>query len=61
MGSSGPNADVVTFGEFVQKNLKLYQLNNDGRNMSTKSAANFVRGELAKVRVTQCRALWPLR
>jgi len=48
MGQAGPNSDVVSFGEYVEKNLKLYQLGNDGRSMSTKSAANFVRGELAK-------------
>jgi len=48
MGSAGPNADTVQFSEFVQRNVKLYELSNDGIPMSTKACANFCRGELSK-------------
>lgn len=48
MGVSGPNADLVSFSEYVSKNLKLYELSNDGRKLSTHAQANFCRGELAK-------------
>jgi len=39
--------DSVQFGEYVQKNLKLYELRT-GTSLSTHAAANFVRGELAR-------------
>jgi 20S proteasome subunit beta 4 len=32
---------------YIAKNLKLYELNNDGLKLSTKAQANFARGELA--------------
>lgn len=43
--SSGVPADGVNFTEFIQKNLKLYELNNDLK-LSTHAAANFIRGEV---------------
>merc|ERR1712100_1003617 len=39
--------DSTQFGEYVQKNLKLYELRTS-TNLSTHAAANFVRGELAR-------------
>merc|ERR1712224_384154 len=39
--------DSTHFGEYVQKNLKLYELRTS-TNLSTHAAANFVRGELAR-------------
>mmetsp|Transcript_15200 Transcript_15200/g.22868 ORF Transcript_15200/g.22868 Transcript_15200/m.22868 type:complete len:193 (-) Transcript_15200:120-698(-) len=44
---SGTPADTVNFNEFIQKNMKLYELNNDLQ-LTTHAAANFTRGELAK-------------
>ena len=43
---AGTYADSVNFTEYVQKNLKLYELNNDLK-MGTSAAANFIRNELA--------------
>ena len=48
MGVSGPNCDLVNFSEYVSKNLKLFELSNDGQKLSTHAQANFCRGELAK-------------
>lgn len=48
MGVSGPNCDMVNFSDFVEKNIKLYELSNDGSKLSTHAQANFCRGELAK-------------
>ena len=48
MGVSGPNCDLVNFSEYISKNLKLYELSNDGQQLSTHAQANFCRGELAK-------------
>eukprot|EP01082_Thalassiosira_pseudonana_P008289 g7335.t1 g7335 contig24:389442-390708(+) len=48
MGVSGPNCDLVNFSEYISKNLKLYELSNDGVQLSTHAQANFCRGELAK-------------
>lgn len=42
---SGVHADCANFSEYVQKNMKLYELNNDVK-MSNNSAANFIRGEV---------------
>jgi len=39
--------DAAHFGEYVQKNLKLYELRTS-TSLSTHAAANFVRGELAR-------------
>eukprot|EP00349_Pseudokeronopsis_sp_Brazil_P006744 CAMPEP_0202959128 /NCGR_PEP_ID=MMETSP1396-20130829/3399_1 /ASSEMBLY_ACC=CAM_ASM_000872 /TAXON_ID= /ORGANISM="Pseudokeronopsis sp., Strain Brazil" /LENGTH=189 /DNA_ID=CAMNT_0049677563 /DNA_START=14 /DNA_END=580 /DNA_ORIENTATION=+ len=46
MATSGVAADNVNFGEYIQKNLKLYELNNDVK-LSSAAAANYIRGELA--------------
>eukprot|EP00601_Ochromonadales_sp_CCMP2298_P032895 CAMPEP_0173352856 /NCGR_PEP_ID=MMETSP1144-20121109/16250_1 /TAXON_ID=483371 /ORGANISM="non described non described, Strain CCMP2298" /LENGTH=195 /DNA_ID=CAMNT_0014301117 /DNA_START=88 /DNA_END=670 /DNA_ORIENTATION=- len=46
MVGAGVPADCATFNEYVQKNLKLYELNNDIK-LSTRGAANYIRGELA--------------
>lgn len=42
---SGTAADTSNFTEFIQKNLKLYELNNDLK-LDTHSAANYIRGEV---------------
>lgn len=48
LGGSGTPADTTNFTEFVQKNLKLYELNND-LNLTTKGAANYTRGEVSQL------------
>jgi len=47
LAGAGTPADTSAFTEYVQKNMKLYELNNDLR-LSCHGAANFIRGELAK-------------
>mmetsp|Transcript_5903 Transcript_5903/g.16638 ORF Transcript_5903/g.16638 Transcript_5903/m.16638 type:complete len:201 (+) Transcript_5903:85-687(+) len=47
MGVSGPNCDLVSFTEFIAKNINLYELSNAGTKLSTHAQANFARGELA--------------
>jgi len=47
LAGSGVAADTATFSEYIQKNLKLYELNNDVK-LTCHGAANFTRGELAK-------------
>lgn len=47
LAGSGTPADTTNFTEFIQKNLKLYELNNEVA-LSTHAAANFIRGQLAK-------------
>lgn len=42
---SGAFADSVNFIEFVQKNFKLYELDQDLQ-LSTHAAANFIRKEV---------------
>lgn len=44
---SGPQADRVGFSEYVQKNMKLYELRN-GVALNGPATANYVRGELAR-------------
>mmetsp|Transcript_27269 Transcript_27269/g.79476 ORF Transcript_27269/g.79476 Transcript_27269/m.79476 type:complete len:191 (-) Transcript_27269:397-969(-) len=46
MGQSGPQCDTSNFAEYIQKNMTLYELNNDLQ-LSTHAAANFMRRELA--------------
>jgi len=46
MVGAGVAADNATFSEYVQKNLKLYELNNDVK-LDTAAAASFIRNELA--------------
>mmetsp|Transcript_36896 Transcript_36896/g.73431 ORF Transcript_36896/g.73431 Transcript_36896/m.73431 type:complete len:193 (-) Transcript_36896:155-733(-) len=43
---AGVPADCANFNEYIQKNLVLYELNNDVK-LRTHGAANFIRGELA--------------
>lgn len=38
-------ADGINFSEYIQKNIKLYELDNDIK-LSTHAAANFVRREV---------------
>ena len=47
VGVSGPNCDSVNFTEFIAKNLKLYELSNDGTKLSVHAQASFAREELA--------------
>ena len=46
LAMSGPKGDCVHFGEYVQANMKLYELKN-GHKLSTHAAMSFIRGELA--------------
>lgn len=46
MAMSGPKGDCVYFGEYIQANMKLYELRN-GQKLSTHAAANFTRNNLA--------------
>eukprot|EP00128_Syssomonas_multiformis_P017038 Colp12_sorted_trinity150504_noHs@4543 len=46
MVSSGEPGDNVQFPEYIEKNIKLYEMKN-GISMSTHAAANYTRGELA--------------
>lgn len=46
MGQSGPVCDTSNFAEYIQKNMTLYELNNNMQ-LSTKATANFMRRELA--------------
>ena len=43
---SGESGDTVQFAEFIQRNVRLYEIRN-GVELSTKSAATFTRRELA--------------
>jgi len=45
MGQSGPQCDTSNFAEYIQKNMTLYELNNDLQ-LSTHAAANFMRREV---------------
>ncbi len=47
MVGSGVAADSVNFGEYVQKNMKLYELNND-LSLGVQATANFIRMEVIK-------------
>lgn len=47
MAVSGPNCDMVNFTDYVQRNLDLYQLRNDGLKLNVAAQANFCRNELA--------------
>eukprot|EP01036_Dinobryon_divergens_P051778 gene51778-69300_t len=47
LAGSGPQADCSNFTEFIQKNLKLYELNNDLK-LDSQAAANYIRSELAQ-------------
>ncbi len=42
---AGVPADCATFNEYISKNLKLYELNNDVK-LNTPAAANYIRGEV---------------
>ena len=46
LGLTGPKGDCVYFGEYVQANMKLYELRN-GAPLSTRACAHFVRTSLA--------------
>lgn len=43
---AGVAADSKNFTELIQKNVKLYSLNNDA-NLSTNAAGNFIRNQMA--------------
>jgi 20S proteasome alpha/beta subunit len=49
MALSGVAADGVAFSEYIQKNLKLYELNNDIQ-LDIASTANYIRGEVSQQR-----------
>ena len=50
LAGAGTPADANTFNEYIQKNLKLYELNNDIK-LNTRSAANFIRKEVKNVKI----------
>ena len=58
---AGTAADCVNFNEFIGKNMKLYELNNDIQ-LSTKAAANYIRGEVERLwwKVLFCVNIWGL-
>ena len=45
LAGSGTPADNTNFMEFISKNLKLYELNNEMK-LGTHAAANYIRGEV---------------
>lgn len=47
MAVTGPNSDMISFSEYVAKNLALYEFSHDGLKLSTKAQANYCRSELA--------------
>lgn len=47
LGAVGTMADNDRFSEYIQKNLKLYELNNN-ISLNTAAAANFMRNEVMK-------------
>jgi 20S proteasome subunit beta 4 len=47
MAVSGPNCDMVNFQDYIQKNLQLYELQNDGLKLNVAAQANFCRSALA--------------
>ncbi|CAM9183261.1 unnamed protein product [Chrysoparadoxa australica] len=47
LAAGGPQADCNMFTEYIQKNLALYELNNNLK-LSTKAAAHFIRRQLAE-------------
>ena len=47
MVTSGPQSDRLAFSEYIQKNMKLYELRN-GVTLNGPATANYVRGELAR-------------
>ena len=46
MAMSGPKGDCVYFGEYIQANMKLYELRN-GLKLSTHAASSYTRNQLA--------------
>lgn len=42
------HTSITKKNRYISKNLKLYELSNDGLKLSTHAQANFCRGELAK-------------
>ena len=42
---AGTPADCAVFNEYISKNMKLYELDNEIK-LSTHAAANFIRGEV---------------
>lgn len=47
LAGSGVPADATNFNEYIQKNLKLYELNNDVK-LNTTSAAHYIRKEVSQ-------------
>jgi 20S proteasome subunit beta 4 len=43
---AGVPADCLNFNEYIQRNLVIYELNNDIK-LSTHGAANYIRGEVS--------------
>eukprot|EP00904_Undaria_pinnatifida_P003232 jgi/Undpi1/1290/HiC_scaffold_11.g04682.m1 len=47
LACAGPQSDCVAFTEYIAKNMTLHELNNNVT-LTTKAAATYIRGELAK-------------
>ncbi|KAI9788699.1 MAG: Proteasome subunit beta type-4 [Peltula sp. TS41687] len=47
MAYSGEAGDTVQFAEYIQANIQLYSMRNDGSDLSPSAVARFVRQELA--------------
>jgi len=45
---NGPSCDTENFAEYIQKNMKLYELNND-LSLGTSATANFIRREVSSL------------
>lgn len=48
IAAGGEFGDVVQFTEYIKKNMQLYNLRN-GYTLTTKAAAHFTRGEIARL------------
>lgn len=44
---SGEPGDTTNFAQYIQRNVHLYTIRNDGMRLNTKEAAHFARRELA--------------
>jgi 20S proteasome alpha/beta subunit len=46
LGQSGPQCDTENFSEYIQKNMTLYELNNNMK-LSTHATAHYMRREVS--------------
>ena len=48
MAYAGESGDATNFAEYIQRNISLYTIRNDDRQLSPKAVATFVRNQLAE-------------